>query len=44
MGMRGEVAIMRLMPKLVRLSYTSMLTGEVTFTLHDLKARISKVA
>lgn len=37
MGMRGEVAIMRLIPKLARLSDASMLDG-VTFTLHDRKA------
>lgn len=42
MGMRGEVAIMRLIPKLARLSDASMLDG-VTFTLHDRKStKISK--
>lgn len=41
MGMRGEVAIMRLIPKLARLSDASTLDG-VTFTLHNRKVQESQ--
>lgn len=41
MGMRGEVAIMRLIPKLARLSDASTLDG-ATFTLQNQKVQESQ--